>query len=124
VLTIVIERFCSRNQSNAPVYMNTYFQSNRSVPFYKIMVPTVDSVRYNFLLDTLIRAKRPVLLTGPVGTGKTSVAQKVLESLDPKVWNVLTINMSAQVSNSICIYLSKAFNFPINYSLSPKRVRY
>jgi len=88
--------------------MNTYFQSNRSVPFYKIMVPTVDSVRYNFLLDTLIRAKRPVLLTGPVGTGKTSVAQKVLESLDPKVWNVLTINMSAQVSNSICIYLSKS----------------
>lgn len=61
------------------------------------MVPTVDSVRYNFLLDTLITAKRPVLMTGPVGTGKTSVAQKVLENLDSKVWNVLTINMSAQV---------------------------
>lgn len=61
------------------------------------MVPTVDSVRYNFLLDTLIRVKRPVLLTGPVGTGKTSVAQKVLESLDIKTWSVLTINMSAQV---------------------------
>ena len=61
------------------------------------MVPTVDSVRYNFLLDVLIREKRPVLLTGPVGTGKTSVAQKVIEGLDPKIWSVLTINMSAQV---------------------------
>lgn len=71
-----------------------------SIPFYKIMVPTVDSVRYNFLLDVLINAKRPVLLTGPVGTGKTSVAQKVLESLDPKIWSVLTINMSAQTSSN------------------------
>ena len=68
------------------------------MPFYKIIVPTVDSVRYNFLLDTLIRAKRPVLMTGPVGTGKTSVAQKVLENLDSKVWSVTTINMSAQVN--------------------------
>lgn len=67
------------------------------------MVPTVDSIRYNFLLDTLIRVKRPVLLTGPVGTGKTSVAQKVLESLDMKTWSVLTINMSAQVHiDKIC----------------------
>ena len=64
------------------------------------MVPTVDSVRYNFLLDTLIKVRRPVLMTGPVGTGKTSVAQKVLENLDTKVWNLLTINMSAQV----CIF--------------------
>ena len=64
------------------------------------MVPTVDTVRYDFLLDTLIKAKRPVLLTGPVGTGKTSVAQKVLEHLDVKTWSVLTINMSAQVNFS------------------------
>ena len=53
------------------------FRYSPSMPFYKIMVPTVDSVRYDFLLQTLINAKRPVLLTGPVGTGKTSVAQKV-----------------------------------------------
>lgn len=68
------------------------------MPFYKIMVPTVDTVRYDFLVYNLIRANRPVLLTGPVGTGKTSVAQKVLQRLDPKTYSLLTINMSAQVS--------------------------
>ena len=68
-----------------------------SMPFYKIMVPTVDTVRYDFLVYNLLQAKRPVLLTGPVGTGKTSLAQKVLQRLDPKMYSLLVINMSAQV---------------------------
>ena len=61
------------------------------------MVPTVDTLRYDFLVSTLVNASRPVLLTGPVGTGKTSVAQSALEKLDTKVFSMLTINMSAQV---------------------------
>lgn len=61
------------------------------------MVPTVDTVRYDFLVYSLLQAKRPVLLTGPVGTGKTSLAQKVLQRLDPKIYSLLVINLSAQV---------------------------
>lgn len=57
----------------------------------------MDTVRYDFLVYNLIKAHRPVLLTGPVGTGKTSVAQGVLQRLDPKVYSILTVNMSAQV---------------------------
>ena len=74
---------------------------SNSTPFYKIMVPTVDTVRYDFLVHSLLQAKRPVLLTGPVGTGKTSLAQKVLQRLDPKVYSLLVINMSAQVCSSV-----------------------
>lgn len=74
-----------------------FFMYFLSMPFYKIMVPTVDTVRYDFLVYSLLQAKRPVLLTGPVGTGKTSLAQKVLQRLDPKTYSLLVINMSAQV---------------------------
>lgn len=72
-------------------------------PFYKIMVPTVDTVRYNLLVKSLVLKHYPVLLTGPVGTGKTSVAQSILQGLDNK-WKTLTINMSSQVSSlySLC----------------------
>jgi dynein heavy chain len=49
------------------------------------------------LVSTLIKNQRAVLLTGPVGTGKTSVAQSVLEELDPLEYSVLVINISAQV---------------------------
>ena len=68
-----------------------------STPFYKIMVPTVDTVRYDFLVHNLVLAGEPVLLVGPVGTGKTSVAQTVLQKLDASTFSVLTINLSAQV---------------------------
>ena len=72
------------------------------------MVPTVDTVRYDFLVYSLLQAKRPVLLTGPVGTGKTSLAQKVLQRLDPKIYSLLVINLSAQVgqkTDSSSVYL-------------------
>lgn len=77
-----------------------------SMPFYKIMVPTVDTVRYDFLVYSLLQAKRPVLLTGPVGTGKTSLAQKVLQRLDPKIYSLLVINMSAQVRRRLKLKMS------------------
>ncbi|XP_035375794.1 dynein heavy chain 2, axonemal [Electrophorus electricus] len=71
-----------------------------NAPFHKIMVPTVDTVRYNFLVKALVCGKYPVLLTGPVGTGKTSVAQSVLQGLDPSKWSMLTINMSSQTTSN------------------------
>uniref|UniRef100_W5N7B2 Dynein axonemal heavy chain 2 n=1 Tax=Lepisosteus oculatus TaxID=7918 RepID=W5N7B2_LEPOC len=69
-------------------------------PFYKIMVPTVDTVRYNFLVRALVSSQCPVLLVGPVGTGKTSIAQTVLQGLDTSKWGVLIVNMSAQTSSN------------------------
>lgn len=60
------------------------------------MVPTVDTVRYHFLVNALVLSQYPVLLTGPVGTGKTSVAQSVLRGLTDR-WTGLIINMSSQV---------------------------
>ncbi|KAF5308522.1 hypothetical protein FQR65_LT06187 [Abscondita terminalis] len=68
-------------------------------PFFKIIVPTVDTVRYQFIVNTLLAARYPSLLTGPVGTGKTSTAQSVISGLDPIKYSVLNINMSAQTSS-------------------------
>ena len=69
----------------------------RRMPFYKMIVPTVDTVRYQYLVYALMSAQQPVMLVGPVGTGKTSVAQSVLNQFDKRYYSVLTINMSAQV---------------------------
>uniref|UniRef100_A0A8C6W7X2 Dynein axonemal heavy chain 2 n=1 Tax=Nannospalax galili TaxID=1026970 RepID=A0A8C6W7X2_NANGA len=71
-----------------------------NAPFYKIMVPTVDTVRYNYLVNTLVASQNPVLLVGPVGTGKTSIAQSVLQSLPSSQWSVLIVNMSAQTTSN------------------------
>ncbi|XP_053218034.1 dynein axonemal heavy chain 2 isoform X2 [Podarcis raffonei] len=71
-----------------------------NAPFYKIIVPTVDTMRYNYLVDALISNQNPVLLVGLVGTGKTSIAQGVLQTLDSTKWAVLVINMSAQTTST------------------------
>ncbi|XP_048524356.1 dynein axonemal heavy chain 2 [Dendroctonus ponderosae] len=71
-----------------------------SWPFYKIIVPTIDTVRYEFVVNALLHKGCPVLLTGPVGTGKTSTAQSVLGTLDSDTYTVLNVNMSAQTSSA------------------------
>ncbi|XP_051176804.1 dynein axonemal heavy chain 2 [Leptopilina boulardi] len=69
------------------------------IPFYKIVVPTVDTIRYEYLVSVLMGHEFPVLLVGPVGTGKTSTAQSVFESLDRMKYSILVINMSAQTTS-------------------------
>lgn len=49
-------------------------------------------------MKCLLLAGHPVLLTGPVGTGKTSVASSTLSSFDEHTL-ILNINLSAQTSS-------------------------
>lgn len=62
-----------------------------------MIVPTVDTIRYEYLIRNLLLNKHQVLLVGAVGIGKTTVAENVLSKLDLDVYNSLTIHMSAQV---------------------------
>ena len=43
------------------------------LPFFSIMVPTVDTVRYTTLLDMLTNVGKPVFLTGSTGVGKSII---------------------------------------------------
>lgn len=61
-------------------------------------MPTIDTVRYNYLVEAFMSEKQPVLLVGPVGTGKTSTVQKAVDNLDKNKFLLLTINMSAQTT--------------------------
>lgn len=76
--------------------INSY---NFSLPFYKIIVPTIDTLRYDFLVSKLLANQYPVLLCGQVGSGKSSTAVSVLDALNPSKYSLLQINMSAQVSS-------------------------
>ena len=80
--------------------LKTPWQYNPNIPFFKIIVPTVDTVRYNFIVSKLIEKQSPVLLVGIVGTGKTSVAQSVVNNLDLEKYSVLVVNMSAQTTSN------------------------
>ncbi|XP_077117756.1 dynein axonemal heavy chain 2 [Ranitomeya variabilis] len=90
----------SKNWLNFEERLPNGWRIQANAPFYKIMVPTVDTVRYQFIVNALVSNHIPVLLVGPVGTGKTSIAQSVLQSLDASKWALLTVNMSAQTTSN------------------------
>jgi dynein heavy chain len=77
----------------------TSWRYNSALPFYRIFIPTIDTLRYEFIFRAFLKNKHPVLLVGDVGTGKTSLAQNSIQQPD-NPFNVLLINMSAQTSSS------------------------
>jgi len=51
----------------------------RGIEFFKINVPTVDTVRNAFVADTLIKNRYATMLVGDTGTGKTVLAEQLLD---------------------------------------------
>ncbi len=49
------------------------FKYDKKLPFFDCLVPTIDTVRYGFLLTQLLAARQSVLYTGDTGVGKVSV---------------------------------------------------
>jgi dynein heavy chain len=60
----------------------------------RVFVPTVDSTRQRFLMNTLVEIKRPVLLVGNAGTGKTVQVRRYLRELDEAIYISTNINLN------------------------------
>ncbi|XP_061667239.1 dynein axonemal heavy chain 12-like [Syngnathoides biaculeatus] len=72
---------------------------DKSTKVQDIIVPTIDSVRYTFLMDICITYGIPLLLAGPTGTGKSVyVMEKLMNGLDKDLFLPLSINFSARTT--------------------------
>jgi dynein heavy chain, axonemal len=70
-----------------------------SAQLHELIVPTVDTARYTFLLDILARHTKPFLLVGPTGTGKTVyINNHLLNGLPKEEFSVIQVAFSAQTS--------------------------
>ena len=67
--------------------------------YTSIIVPTQDTVRYTYLIDTFLTHNKHLLLVGPTGTGKTAYIKRHLaKGLPMDKYSYLMMNFSAQTS--------------------------
>nr|CAH7757603.1 unnamed protein product [Callosobruchus chinensis] len=76
------------------------FEYDKELPFFEMLVPTIDTVRFGYIMERLIYVNHPVFLTGDTGVGKSVVAKDVLLRLGKtKLFVPGTMNFSAQTSS-------------------------
>ncbi|XP_010291294.1 PREDICTED: dynein heavy chain 10, axonemal, partial [Phaethon lepturus] len=69
------------------------------VKFLDILVPTVDTTRTTWLLEQMVKIKRPVVLVGESGTSKTATTQNFLNNLNKDLNLLLVINFSSRTTS-------------------------
>jgi dynein heavy chain len=67
--------------------------------FGSILVPTVDTVKYAWLLNRIMLLKKPAMFCGDSGTAKTVTVQSQFKSLDSDKYMILNINFSSRTSS-------------------------
>ncbi len=80
------------------------FEYDVKQPYFAMVVPTVDTVRYTHLLNLNLEQLNPVFLTGVTGTGKTVIVQDFLNAASADEYTdgvpvlPIVVNFSAQTS--------------------------
>ncbi|XP_015730362.1 dynein heavy chain 12, axonemal isoform X1 [Coturnix japonica] len=73
--------------------------SGTNVKIQDMIVPTMDTVRYTYLMEMFITYGKPLLLVGPTGTGKSVyVKDKLMHNVDGERYFPFFINFSARTS--------------------------
>jgi len=77
------------------------YPQDKSPEFSSIIIPTVDNVRMEFLMQTIANQGKPVLLIGEPGTAKTVTIQRFLQKLNPEVHLSKSLNFSSATTPMI-----------------------
>ncbi|XP_035496799.2 dynein axonemal heavy chain 10-like [Scophthalmus maximus] len=77
----------------------TKYIHNPEMKFADILVPTIDTTRARWILEQMVKIKRPVLLVGESGTSKTATIHSFLKNLDAETVITLIINFSSRTTS-------------------------
>jgi dynein heavy chain len=73
------------------------FEFDKEAQFFDLQVPTIDTLKYSYVIELMIDIEKPVILTGESGVGKSVLVKSLLESLkERKGVSTIFLNFSAQ----------------------------
>ncbi|KAG2392323.1 hypothetical protein C9374_012575 [Naegleria lovaniensis] len=80
--------------------VNTSWKMHANTPFHKLIVPTIDTVRNSFIIQSLLKVNQQVLVTGMPGVGKTLQIQNTLSQFDERQYTTCAISFCARTESS------------------------
>jgi len=97
----IYDYFCDPKKGEFELWdsMLTSWRPRKGDPFFRMIVPTSDTVRNLFLFQTVVLSKHNLLVVGSTGVGKTVQIMGLLADM-PATNNKLIINFSATTRSS------------------------
>ena len=97
--------------TKSPFFYAVDFDSAKT-PMTQVTVPTPETCSVAYWMDLLVKMRKPVMLAGPAGTGKTQLVNGMLSNLDVEKYQSSSINFnfyttSAALANTMSIPLEK-----------------
>ena len=70
------------------------YPTDKDPSFAELLIPTLDSIRYEAQLRMLVPAQKPVLFTGAPGVSKTATLMQYIQALNSDEWLRKTVPFS------------------------------
>ena len=97
----VFDIFFERDKINWISWLKTIppYVVPRDVSYSQLIVPTIDSIRMNKMIYTLLMNDKHPMICGQTGTGKSiSIASELKNSFDNSDYAYISLSFSAQTS--------------------------
>ena len=75
------------------------YETPEGTKFSKILVPTIDTKKYSYILDLMVKLKNPCMFVGESGTAKSVIISNYLGSLSTDEFMKLEINFSSRTTS-------------------------
>lgn len=93
------------------------FNYDEKMPFFEMIVPTIDTVRFGYVMERLIKINKPVLFTG--GTGIAYIKKKQLYFANKPSWGFLSGVGKSVIAKVVLSKLLASGNFvPVTLNFS------